>query len=293
MATLTIKIKKLVRNVCSGVVKPLSTLVLVGSVVTPGLTVMLAPTTVHADACQEIVNLGGTISGPRCVETADLRRGSVNSGKIANNSVTSEDLRQDSVGASEIIDNIVGTAEIANGSVESIDILDDTVGTNDLEDGGVRGTDILDNDVTTNDIRNESLQAIDILDEAGANFAGGDQIVSLSNVATVVRSVIIDAPTSGVVIVNASGHFRFSDTVGVDLGRCSITTDIVLDSAQLMRGGEQTGDSMESLPFALTRGFEVNPGPTTFNLVCDELSGTVDVRDSSLTGIYVPTRYEP
>lgn len=148
--------------------------------------------------------------------------------------------------------------------------------------------------VKTKQVKNNSLQAKDLRDEAGANFADGDQDESIAQSQTeTVRSVTIDAPRPGVVIVNATATL-----LGVNLNvssRCSITTGNTVEGTHEVQAevdASGSGDNDDYDPFALTRGFEVPSGSTTFNLVCRSELGTSRIRDSAMTAIYVPTRYD-
>jgi hypothetical protein len=126
---------------------------------------------------------------------------------------------------------------------------------------------------------------------AGADYAGGDQNFTLGPANSVVRSVTITAPAAGRVIVNASGYFDFNDAVGLDTGRCSITTGLAVDFSNLIIAGERTGTAMNWVPFAGTRGFNVGAGNTTFRLVCNEFNGNIEVEDTHLTATWVPRSY--
>ena len=127
---------------------------------------------------------------------------------------------------------------------------------------------------------------------AGADYAGGQQDIALVAGNQTVRSVTISAPAAGGrVIVNASGYFDFADAVGVDVGRCSITTGLAVDFSYLIIAGERTGTSTRWVPFAGTRGFNVGAGNTTFRLVCNEFDGAVNVADTNLTATWVPRSY--
>jgi hypothetical protein len=126
---------------------------------------------------------------------------------------------------------------------------------------------------------------------AGAEFAGGDQSIALGPADTTVRSIVVSAPASGRVIVNASGYMQMAGPGTVDFGRCSITTGTVLDFNFLIPIAERAAGAMFTVPFGATRGFNVGPGNTTFRLVCDEFSGDVRLDDSSLTGTWVPRTY--
>jgi hypothetical protein len=48
----------------------------------------------------------------------------------------------------------------------------------------------------------------------------------------------------------------------------------------------------DKTPFALTRGFVVGAGTTTFRLVCDiTTAGNAFIRDAQMTAMYFPTQY--
>ncbi|CAG7857285.1 hypothetical protein MCAMS1_02054 [biofilm metagenome] len=146
------------------------------------------------------------------------------------------------------------------------------------------------NCVNSRDIKDNNLKAIDLKDEAGADFASGNQSVANVGSNVIVRSVTITAPAAGQVIVNASGVFDFDDLAAIESMTCSITTDSVVDNTHAIQGTEGAADAGERMPFAGTRGFVVAAGSTTFNLVCSG-SGLMDVHDTSLTAIFVPTTY--
>jgi len=153
--------------------------------------------------------------------------------------------------------------------------------------GCVRANDIASNAVNSGRVRNNNLKAADLRDEPGADFADGGHSTALTSTETTIRSVTITAPRPGVVIVNASGHFTFG-AAGAGC-RCSITTDTAIDYGNLIIA---EGDADTTyVPFAATRGYSVPQGSTTFNLVCDEYADPASIQDTSLTAIYVPTRY--
>jgi hypothetical protein len=150
--------------------------------------------------------------------------------------------------------------------------------------GACRSVGLSNECVKSADVKNNNLKATDLKDEPGADFSSDDQSISLTGDDTIVRSVTITAPRSGVVVVYASGYFNFNSVEG--LGRCSITTGSTLSSSHLVNeGGDDYG------AFGTTRGYTVGRGSTTFNLVCDEYSGNITLYDTSITAIYTPTRY--
>ena len=123
-----------------------------------------------------------------------------------------------------------------------------------------------------------------------AVHSGGDQRVDLTSTDTELRSVSLDAPSAGVVIVNASGDawFRGSD---YDLIRCSITTGSNLDFNYMTLSGDfgSTRTTFDYAAFALTRGFNVSAGSDTYRLVCDLYSGSAYIEDTNINALFIPT----
>lgn len=127
---------------------------------------------------------------------------------------------------------------------------------------------------------------------AGADFAASsDNEVTVTTPATV-KSVSITAPASGKVIVNASGYFFFSSSLTADGGRCSISSaaSSAIDFSHLIIA-DDSNNTQEFIPFAATRGFNVNAGTTTFRLNCDRFSGNVRIGDPTINATWVPRTY--
>lgn len=224
---------------------------------------------------------------PPCINQGDISNNAVRTGHIRNNHVRTQDIQNEGITADDLATDSVGTAEIATGAVGSAEVADNSLTASDLATDSVGALEIADNSIDGGEIINNSLSAIELSNEAGADFASGNQLLILTAANAVARSVVITAPTAGFVIVNASGYFDFNNTVGT--GRCAITTGATVDFSHLIIA---EGDaSTNFMPFSATRGFVVAAGSTTFNLVCNEFAGNVEVGDSSLTAIYVPTRY--
>jgi hypothetical protein len=125
---------------------------------------------------------------------------------------------------------------------------------------------------------------------AGADFAGGEQRVTLTSDAQIVRSISITVPAAVRVIVNASGVF-FLWGGHENFGRCSITTGTTIDTSYLISARLMHGLIHQHIPFSGTRGFDVSAGTTTFRLVCDKDQGDISIRDTNLTAIWVPRAY--
>jgi hypothetical protein len=147
------------------------------------------------------------------------------------------------------------------------------------------------NAVTGANIVDASITSADISDGVRVAFAGGGvyQNIQLSTqTPTIVRSVTINAPAAGKVIVNASGFFSFTDQNDADMARCEITTATTIVDGNTIYAEEVTNQAMSLVPFSPTRGFNVSAGNTTFNLVCQETRGIVGVSNPFMTAIYSP-----
>lgn len=162
-----------------------------------------------------------------------------------------------------------------------------SVTTTQIAPAAVTNTQLATNAVTGANVVDGSLTTADLLGSPRAGFASGDQSVTLAGADSVVRSVSLSIPTAGTVIVNAAGYFALN-SAAFDGGRCSITTGITVDFTHLIIGADEGAVTFTGfLPFGGTRGFAVAAGAFTVNLICDLAVGAVDIRDSSLTAIYV------
>jgi hypothetical protein len=146
------------------------------------------------------------------------------------------------------------------------------------------------NAVTGANIVDASITSADISDGVRVAFAGGDsQLIEVQSFPTIIRSVTVNAPAAGKVIVNASGSLRFNDHLTAEDAACDVTAGNSIPFNTVMRAREfGTTDAVLEMPFGIARGFNVGAGSTTFTLMCREDDGTVVVRRSSMTAIYSP-----
>jgi hypothetical protein len=184
----------------------------------------------------------------------------------------------------------VTSALIADGTITGADIATNTITASDIAAGAVGPAELADASVTSIHVDDESLSEKDLLDEPGADFSAGNEVLlALDAEDQVVQSVTILAPTAGHVVVTASGNFDLNLN-GSDSASCSITTGTAVEfPAASVR--DVLGFPLDVVPFSATRGFDVSAGASTFNLVCIENAGTVNVGNTSLTAIFVPARY--
>jgi hypothetical protein len=125
-------------------------------------------------------------------------------------------------------------------------------------------------------------------DAPTAAYAGGDQDVDLTSADLKVRTVTIDTPSPGTVLVTSSGYVTTPGSTRI-VARCSLTTgdDVDIDALQWVN---TTGDvAFHSEVIGGTRGFTVSRSQTlTVNLVCDQVQGDSEIHDTALTAIFVP-----
>jgi hypothetical protein len=123
-------------------------------------------------------------------------------------------------------------------------------------------------------------------------FVGGQQKVFVGfQEPSVVRTIEIDTPTSGTMVVNYSASV-YEDTQG-DLVRCSLTTgtSVNTDYDQVFESSGVAGGRYGAL--AGTIGFNVaSSGHVSVNLVCQHFGtpdGTTEVMDSTMTATFTPS----
>ena len=133
----------------------------------------------------------------------------------------------------------------------------------------------------------------DLGPQTGMDHAIGPQVVDLAGPAQSVVSVVLDSPAPGFVVVTANGYTHLG-TAGIDQVRCSITSgSVAIDFNREFwtdDHGIEGGDPY--VPFSSTSVFPVLGGSsTTYRLVCAQHNGDVEIRDSSITALWVSSRY--
>ncbi len=121
-----------------------------------------------------------------------------------------------------------------------------------------------------------------------AGWAGGDQYETLTTTWTLYRTVTLELPGKGLVIVNASGHFQRIGTAD-STGVCAISQGTLSDNDHwLIAGPMNVANAIDNLPFGTTRALPLDAGPQTFNLICKKLSetGTIALRNSHLNAVF-------
>ena len=162
--------------------------------------------------------------------------------------------------------------------------------TTELAPAAVGAAQLAANAVTGATVADGSLTMADVANGPRAAFASGDQNLPLNTTTVIARTVTLTAPSSGTVVVSASGYFEFNDTTATrETGRCSITTGPSIDFSHLVIQNDGSATTQQWEAWGATRGFAVSAGAFTVNLACNRFSGTVDVvlSDSSLTAIFV------
>ena len=118
------------------------------------------------------------------------------------------------VDGTDILDDSITGADIATGAVASVDILDNSVSSTDILNNTVSSADILDGTITDADIAGNTILDWSIADEPGIDYTslGSHSYVGISqcNTYTNLTSVTVSAPTSGYIVVQASGTAKNS-----------------------------------------------------------------------------------
>ncbi len=224
------------------------------------------------------------------VTTAKILDGGVGTADIADNAVTSAKIAASTIVSADLAASAVTTANIADAAVTSAKIADAAVGSADLATGAVATGNIADNAVTD----------AKIIDEPGVQWVqgGGGIVASTVQTTSQIASVMINAPTSGYVIVTASGsvYWSISSTAdGMARIKVSNSANDVSENPGLLfirfPSGLPAGTHM--YPFSTTMVFSVAAGSNTFylNIWHQLVSGTLYLDDHTLVATFVPTRY--
>jgi hypothetical protein len=123
-----------------------------------------------------------------------------------------------------------------------------------------------------------------------AAYAGGDQNLDVGFLDTIIRSVTLNPPAAGTVIVNST--VMVGERTAGHRAVCSITTGTAIDPTH-QQEWDSSGESGYTTQMSATRGFSVAGGaPFTANLVCHHSGGTgpetTAFVDSALTAIFTP-----
>lgn len=132
---------------------------------------------------------------------------------------------------------------------------------------------------------------------AEQSVVGGDYTnssgnsVALSSADTTIKSLTMNLPTSGEVLVIGNGYFFFASGSTANAARCSIETGTTITASQAVAFDEFSTNSLDYAPITVTRSFYVGAGNTTFRLICDEQAGSVYMRNGRIHAIFYKTAY--
>jgi len=153
--------------------------------------------------------------------------------------------------------------------------------------GCVEAKDIGNGAVTTNKIPNKTITPAKLSAPAGAAGTGAKSRYGIS-ATQVIHHITVNVPDSGVVVVQASGHFKFN-SVGASVV-CLLSKKISLSGPIIAASGSDDF-SANRTPLSVTRTFtEKKGGKRTYRLICNPAPGAdVDVLNAILSVVYTPT----
>lgn len=124
----------------------------------------------------------------------------------------------------------------------------------------------------------------------GAAFDGANEKVALTTTTATIRTVVVNVPSTGVVIANASGYMDLNNNPASGIA-CSITKNSTsYDTNAAIIAGANTA-AVRFVPFGATRGFNVTEaGEITLRLVCYGVAGITDINDTNLTVMFFPNK---
>jgi hypothetical protein len=205
-------------------------------------------------------------------------------------------LADNSVGSVKILNDSILSADIRNESITGFDVRNESLDSADIKNGSVAAIDLAVGAVTGDKILAGAINALHLADEAGVDYAGGSQTQTLvAPIAMSVRSLIVEAPVPGHVLLSATGSVSLSGNEAEVA--CGLRPDAVpnLPSGPVIVKLPPSRSTVTwTFPFATTKGFAVGAGTTTFHLFCSLRSlptTTGRILNSHMTAIFSPTRY--
>lgn len=160
--------------------------------------------------------------------------------------------------------------------------------------------------ITGEEVQNNSLTKDDILDEPGLsyNLTANTGNVALTGGDDTVGSVRLNIPAAGFVTVHADVNWT-EGSANNDMATCQIVKNgtAIVDGEQFFRLNDLDGDSIYYTTTSAHRTFPVSTSDNvgnvvsgfgaTFNLVCDEQAGDINVGAVAMTATYMPTNRTP
>jgi hypothetical protein len=122
--------------------------------------------------------------------------------------------------------------------------------------------------------------------KTAAVHVGGDSSVSNITGATIVRTAVLNAPTSGTIYANAATTILFAGTSSE--AACALSPDGTRLSAFSQFAGRPTGTTIANI--SALREFDAAPGSNTVNLVCQSSQGgsSITVLRPHITLVFIP-----
>ena len=140
-----------------------------------------------------------------------------------------------------------------------------------------------------------AISAHEILNEPGVGFRADDIAYTIGSSWTSFRGRTITTPTSGYVIAIATFVISVSHTYGTsDVADFAISTDVadIPDGAAAQfNWNTNLPGGLSFIPMTISNVFQVSAGSFSAYAVGRQVNGTVSVRDSRLTLLFVPTAY--
>ena len=192
----------------------------------------------------------------------------------------------------------VGAKDLGKKAVKTKKIRDGAVTSAKIQDGAVTSAKIQNGAVTSAKIQNGAVMPADLHSTAkpsGAAFSELNDSITLYNSPTILRQVVINAPSSGIVIANASANAYFTQSIGPQVIYCTISMNpnspINADDISTAQTGDY--DANADIPLALVRAFKVEKGINKIYFLCREISSNyyVYIYDPVLVAFYVPGIY--
>jgi hypothetical protein len=167
-----------------------------------------------------------------------------------------------------------------------------------IADGAVTAAKIADATITGAKVASSTLTADNILDEPGVSSSVHlSTLLNAGNILYVLDSVDITLPSSGVVVLMATGYVSLSHLTGartgVVIGINNVRTSITQYGSNYIFVNPSLPTGAQNFPFSATMVNSESAGTRRFYLLVnytDGLSATTSVYETRLTAMYFPTQ---
>lgn len=183
-------------------------------------------------------------------------------------------------------------------SDSAANVADGSVASAQLASGAVTAAKIADATITGAKVASSTLTSENILDEPGVSSSVHlSTLLNAGNILYVLDSVDITLPSSGIVVLMATGYVtlshQFGERTGVVIGINNVRTSITQYGSNYIFVGPSLPNDSHNFPFSTTMVNSESAGARRYYLLANYTDGhtaTTSVYETRLTAMYFPTQ---